>query len=152
VSDGEALLQLVSSTGDDRYLAVGIRGDENDEESVAGDVIVGWINSKSGRGGVDDYFLASENIGCDDGAESCPDKSKGGLKNVELLNSVSRENYTMLTLRRSLMAEDDYDVTIKADGTLQRVFWSVGYKSPSMRRRHKPVKNKGGKNTRYEPV
>ena len=30
---------------------------------VAGDVVVGWINSKTGRGGLDDYFLS--------GTEAC---------------------------------------------------------------------------------
>ena len=53
-----------------------------------------------------------------DGAESCPDTTKvtflylgmvgsnvvlqGGGKNVEMLNSVSRDNYTMLTFRCKL--------------------------------------------------
>ena len=43
---------------------------------VQGDVIVGWVNSRTGKGGVDDYFLAGSKIKCDDGAESCPDKNK----------------------------------------------------------------------------
>lgn len=43
---------------------------------VAGDVVVGWVNSKSGKGEVDDYFLAGDNMKCDDGAESCPDTTK----------------------------------------------------------------------------
>ena len=40
---------------------------------------VGWINSRTGKGGLDDYFLAGEGahgLKCDDGAESCPDTSK----------------------------------------------------------------------------
>ena len=45
-----------------------------------GDVVVGWISANSGKGGLDDYFLAGKKIPCDDGAESCPDKSKGGTK------------------------------------------------------------------------
>ena len=50
---------------------------------VAGDVTVGWINTKTGKGFVDDYFLAHNSnarsgnvIKCTDGAESCPDESK----------------------------------------------------------------------------
>ena len=67
-------------TGIDRYLALGIRS-EDGGVGVGGDVIVGWINSRTGKGGVDDYFLASEEeeeeaFKCDDDAESCPDSSK----------------------------------------------------------------------------
>ena len=66
------------------------------------------------QGGLDDYFLSGSTT-CSDGAESCPDTTKvdksqpcsgcnrlafqGGEKNVEMLNSVSRDNYTMLTFR-----------------------------------------------------
>ncbi len=60
-------------------MALGIRS-EGDGVGVGGDVIVGWINSRTGKGGVDDYFLASEEeeeaFKCDDDAESCPDSSK----------------------------------------------------------------------------
>ena len=38
--------------------------------------MVGWINSMSGQGGVDDYFLSGAQARCEDGAESCPDSSK----------------------------------------------------------------------------
>ena len=78
--------------------------------AVAGDVLVGWISSKSGKGGVDDYFLAGDIIKCDDGAESCPDRTKGGTKDIELLNAVSRANYTMLTIRRPVIAQGAFDV------------------------------------------
>ena len=44
---------------------------------------MGWINARTGKGSVDDYFLAhssntkfSQTIKCSDGAESCPDESK----------------------------------------------------------------------------
>ena len=50
---------------------------------MAGDVTVGWISARTGKGSVDDYFLAhpsaskhAMNIKCNDGAESCPDESK----------------------------------------------------------------------------
>ena len=69
-----------------------------------GDVVVGWISGNTGKGGLDDYFLAGKSIPCDDGAESCPDKSKGGTKDIDLLNAVSRANYTMLTLQRPIKA------------------------------------------------
>ena len=47
----------------------------------------------------------------------------GGRKNVELLNSVSRANYTMLTFRRSVRpAEDAFDVPVLLDRP-QNIFW-----------------------------
>ena len=74
------LLQLVSSTGSERYLALGIKAEEDDVGDIGGDVVVGWINSRTGKGGVDDYFLAAADGAsgetCQDGAESCPDTGK----------------------------------------------------------------------------
>ena len=61
---------------------------------------------------------------------------------MELLNSVSRDNYTMLTFRRPAAASDLHDVAVLLDRP-QRVFWSIGYKSPDMRRRNQPMKNEG---------
>ena len=157
---------------------------------MAGDVAVGWINSKTGKGSVDDYFLAHtvndgvkarNMIKCNDGAESCPDESKvvilicfkvygysllciyiyiyiynqaiynldsslfqGGKSHVELLNAVSRDNYTMITYRRPLKSSDTFDVRILTDPrTSQNIFWSVGYKSSAMRKKFKPDKNIG---------
>ena len=43
---------------------------------MSGDVVVGWVNARTGKGEIDDYFLAGNNLKCDDGAESCPDISK----------------------------------------------------------------------------
>ena len=141
-ADPAVLLQLVANTGSDRYLAIGIRSEEG-SRGIAGDVIVGWIKARSGKGGVDDYFLASDHERCPDDAESCPDTSQpGGRKNVELLNSVSRANYTMLTFRRSVRPSDDaFDVPVLLDRP-QNIFWSVGFKNPAVRKRRKPVKNK----------
>lgn len=139
LSQDEIILQLVSNTGDDRYLALGIR-DPTESKGIAGDVVVGWISASSGKGGLDDYFLAGKQIACDDGAESCPDKSKGGTKDIELLNAVSRANYTMLTFKRPLKARGNYDVDILVN-TDQYIFWSVGFKSAAMRKIHKPLKN-----------
>ena len=141
ISGQDVILQLVSNTGNDRYLALGIR-DPMENKGIAGDVVVGWISSKTGKGGLDDYFLAGKRIKCEDGAESCPDKSKGGTKDVELLNAVSRANYTMLTLRRPLKSFGDFDVDVQLDED-QFLFWSVGYKSAAMRKIHKPLKNQG---------
>ena len=143
------IMQLVSTSGSDRYIALGIRLNDDEKSleksKIAGDVIVGWINSKSGKGGVGDYFLAKENNGefaCSDGAESCPDHTfKSGGENVALLNAVHRENYTMLTVQRPLRAKDEFDVNINLDEP-QNVFWSIGYKSPFMRRNNPPLKNK----------
>ena len=59
---------------------------------VAGDVTVGWINGRTGKGSVDDYFLAHPSkhkygaiIKCSDGAESCPDESKPVIMAPSLL-------------------------------------------------------------------
>ena len=68
------LLQLVSNTGSDRYVAFGIK--DNSNLGVSGDVLVGWINGRTKKGSIDDYFLGGESIKCDDGAESCPDSAK----------------------------------------------------------------------------
>ncbi len=43
---------------------------------VSGDVVVGWVNARTGKGEIDDYFLAGNQLKCDDGAESCPDTTK----------------------------------------------------------------------------
>ena len=82
------------------YVAFGVKEKGASLRPAMGDVVVGWINAGTGRGGLDDYFLSGSHT-CSDGAESCPDTSKeGGEKNVELLNSVSRDNYTMITFKR----------------------------------------------------
>ena len=49
---------------------------------VAGDVVVGWVNARTGKGEIDDYFLAGSDLKCDDGAESCPDVSKPVKANI----------------------------------------------------------------------
>ena len=87
--------------GSDMYMAFGVKENNPGNNAAAqGDVVVGWFNSQTGRGGLDDYFLSGAHT-CSDGAESCPDTSKpGGQKNVEMLNSVSRDNYTMITFKR----------------------------------------------------
>ena len=82
------------------YVAFGVKEKGASLRPAQGDVVVGWINAGTGRGGLDDYFLSGAEA-CEDGVESCPDTSKpGGKKNVEMLNSVSRENYTMITFKR----------------------------------------------------
>ena len=98
-----ALSSLVS--GSDMYMAFGVKDVQASSSGggsapAQGDVVVGWINTQTGQGGLDDYFLSGAQT-CSDGAESCPDTTKpGGQKNVEMLNSVSRDNYTMLTFKR----------------------------------------------------
>ena len=61
---------------------------------------------------------------------------------MDLLNAVSRDNYTMLTFKRSLFGADAYDIDVNINKP-QNVFWSVGYKSASKRKKSKPLKNKG---------
>ena len=61
ISGEDIILQLVSNTGNDRYLALGIR-DPTESKGIAGDVVVGWISTKTGKGGIDDYFLAGKRI------------------------------------------------------------------------------------------
>ena len=116
LSKPDIILQLVSQTASDRYLAFGIRnGDKSESARISGDVIVGWVSDETGKGSVDDYFLANPKGGviCNDNAESCPDQSKsGGQNHIKLLNGLSRDNYTMLTFRRPIQAQDSYDVDI----------------------------------------
>lgn len=61
---------------------------------------------------------------------------------MQLLNSVSRGNYTMLTFKRPVLATDAFDTAVLLDRP-QKLFWSVGYKNPDKRKRNRPVKNKG---------
>ena len=69
---------------------------------------------------------------------------QGGKSHVELLNAVSRDNYTMITYRRPLKSSDTFDVRILTNPrTSQNIFWSVGYKSSAMRKKFKPDKNIG---------
>lgn len=141
VAQENIILQIVGNLGSDMYMAFGVKDLLEPGAPAQGDVVVGWINTQTGKGGLDDYFLSGAHT-CSDGAESCPDTTKqGGQKNVEMLNSVSRDNYTMLTFRRPLAAEDLYDTTIRTTQP-QEVFWSVGYKKAEMRMKHKPMKNK----------
>ena len=43
------------------YRALGVKGGGGGAGSAAaGDVVVGWINSGTGRGGLDDYFLSGK--------------------------------------------------------------------------------------------
>merc|ERR1711892_382362 len=141
VAQENIILQIVGNLGSDMYMAFGVKDLLEPGAPAQGDVVVGWINTQTGKGGLDDYFLSGEHT-CSDGAESCPDTTKpGGQKNVEMLNSVSRDNYTMLTFKRPLAAEDLYDTTIRTNQP-QEVFWSVGYKKAEMRMKHKPMKNK----------
>ena len=92
--------ERVIIAGSDMYMAFGVKEAPQSPSPAQGDVVVGWINAGTGRGGLDDYFLSGSHT-CSDGAESCPDTSKeGGEKSVELLNSVSRDNYTMITFKR----------------------------------------------------
>ena len=46
----------------------------------------------------------------------------------------------MLTIRRPVLATGAFDVDVELRKP-QNIFWSVGYKSASMRKNHKPVKN-----------
>ena len=46
----------------------------------------------------------------------------------------------MLTIRRPVLATGAFDVDVELKKR-QNIFWSVGYKSASMRKSHKPVKN-----------
>jgi len=141
VAQENIILQIVGNLGSDMYMAFGVKDLTKPGAPAQGDVVVGWINTQTGKGGLDDYFLSGAHA-CSDGAESCPDTTKpGGQKNVEMLNSVSRDNYTMLTFKRPLAAEDLYDTTIRTSQP-QEVFWSVGYKKAEMRMKHKPLKNK----------
>ena len=73
---------------------------------VAGDVTVGWINGRTGKGSVDDYFLAHPSkhkygaiIKCSDGAESCPDESKPVIMAPSLLKYLISIFYILSKIR-----------------------------------------------------
>ena len=70
----EVLLMTLVRTS---YMEGPLIRSEEGFRGIAGDVIVGWIKARSGKGGVDDYFLASDHQRCPDDAESCPDTSQG---------------------------------------------------------------------------
>ena len=55
---------------------------------------MGWINDDTGKGSVDDYFLANPEAGnkCNDDAESCPDQSKpgGSSRTDKILKAITK--------------------------------------------------------------
>ena len=61
--------------GSDMYMAFGVKDLTQPGAPAQGDVVVGWINTQTGKGGLDDYFLSGAHT-CSDGAESCPDTTK----------------------------------------------------------------------------
>ena len=61
-------------------------------------------------------------------------------KDIDLLNAVSRANYTMLTMQRPIKAKGAFDIDVNLVND-QYIFWSVGYKSAAMRKKYKPLKN-----------
>ena len=61
--------------GSDMYMAFGVKDLTKPGAPAQGDVVVGWINTQTGKGGLDDYFLSGA-LACSDGAESCPDTTK----------------------------------------------------------------------------
>ena len=62
------------------------------------------------------------------------------FKDIDLLNAVSRANYTMLTMQRPIKAKGAFDIDVNLVND-QYIFWSVGYKSAAMRKKYKPLKN-----------
>ena len=79
------MLQFVAKINSDVICECYLRSEEG-SRGIAGDVIVGWIKARSGKGSVDDYFLASDHERCPDDAESCPDTSQGPLYLYDIHN------------------------------------------------------------------
>ena len=73
---------------------------------------MGWINDDTGKGSVDDYFLANPEAGnkCNDDAESCPDQSKpGGSSRTYYLNFKSHyKNTTILNIKFQVQTTLNY--------------------------------------------
>lgn len=123
---GESIvMQLVGRIADGQYMSFGASGSLTRSVMVGGDVVVAWLDQKTGRGVAEDYYLTAK-AQCQGGQGSCPDtKITGSRNNVRLLNAALINNFTMLTFQRPLRAVDRYDTAILTNGS-QAVIWAVG--------------------------
>ncbi len=136
--------QLVSKLDPNEYMAFGLSGDERQTQMIGGDVTVAWMDHDSGKGYAEDYFLDAKSqcagmflhvsfmdfclltLVISGGRGSCPDRNINfGRNNVKLLNSAIINEFTMLTYRRPLTRDDQYDKTIYTNRS-QPVIWAMG--------------------------
>merc|ERR1712241_1314433 len=123
--------QLVARLNDGQYMAFGLSGESDRSRMVGGDVTVAWMDHESGKGYADDYYLDSKSQ-CAGRRGSCPDSNIPlGKNDVKLLNSAVINEFAMLTYRRPLARDDQYDTSISTNQS-QSIIWAMG-----------PINNKG---------
>jgi len=92
---------------------------------IGGDVTVAWMDHNSGKGYAEDYYLDAKSQ-CAGSRGSCPDSNIPlGKNDVKLLNSAVINEFTMLTYRRPLARDDQYDTSI-ATNQSHAVIWAMG--------------------------
>ena len=125
------MTQLVAKLEDGEYMAFGLSGDPRRTKMIGGDVTVAWMDHSSGKGYAEDYYLDAKSQ-CAGNRGSCPDANIPlGRNDVKVLNSAIINEFTMLTYRRPLGKDDQYDTAIRTNGS-QAVIWAMG-----------PINNKG---------
>ena len=111
---------------------------------IGGDVTVAWMDHSTGKGYAEDYYLDAKvtyyfslafetpndsfflQSQCAGQRGSCPDSNIPlGKNDVKLLNSAIINEFTMLTYRRPLGRDDQYDTAISTNQS-QAVIWAMG--------------------------
>ena len=83
------------------------------------------MDHNSGKGYAEDYYLDAKSQ-CAGSRGSCPDSNIPlGKNDVKLLNSAVINEFTMLTYRRPLARDDQYDTSISTNQS-QAVIWAMG--------------------------
>ena len=83
------------------------------------------MDHNSGKGYAEDYYLDAKSQ-CAGSRGSCPDSNIPlGKNDVKLLNSAVINEFTMLTYRRPLAKDDQYDTSISTNQS-QAVIWAMG--------------------------
>jgi len=117
--------QMVAKLDDGEYMAFGLSGDPRRTKMIGGDVTVAWMDHNSGKGYAEDYYLDAKSQ-CAGSRGSCPDSNIPlGKNDVKLLNSAVINEFTMLTYRRPLARDDQYDTSISTNQS-QAVIWAMG--------------------------
>ena len=107
------------------YMAFGLSGNPSRTQMIGGDVTVAWMDHNTGKGYAEDYYLDAKSQ-CAGTRGSCPDSNLAlGRNDVKLLNSAIINEFTMLTYRRPLDKDDQYDSAILTNQS-QAVIWAMG--------------------------
>ena len=103
-------------------MAFGLSGNPSRTQMIGGDVTVAWMDHNTGKGYAEDYYLDAKSQ-CAGTRGSCPDSNLAlGRNDVKLLNSAIINEFTMLTYRRPLDKDDQYDSAILTNQS-QAVIW-----------------------------